>query len=240
MYHPQSFDIDEWKSYADLVGKKITDDEINIIEQAELEEEHNCKLIKLYGKINKLDLRIVELTNLNGNCLFESLRILGLYDDDVTFRYALAQLLLLFKNDKFKFETEEKSLNELFDLSNNIEEVICDDIIYKYTFEIMCQDIINRSSWERIPTELLLIFISKLFNINFEIINHRTGNIIKIYSDNNAPVYYLGHLYESHYVPLKKKAKGQIDIWLLYQKYIKKFIKLGNELESLVFDSIKN
>jgi hypothetical protein len=203
---PRTLNKGAWEDY---LGRKITNEEHSLIESAREERNYNLDLDKLYDIARKRGLYIPKLTARNGNCLFESLNILGLCENQGSFRRYLAHMMLVFKDNKnfFKNFNDKRSLGEMFNDTNEIEYVLCNEEfkLYKYTYETMCQDFASGFSWTRLPTQLIIQFISTLMNVRFEIYSNMSEyvNILDFNEEGSNPnIVYLGHLGEKHYVPL--------------------------------------
>jgi len=202
---PRTLNIRLWEEY---LGRNITYEEHSLIESVRDERNYNRDLDMLFEITKKKGLYIPKLTARNGNCLFESLTILGLCENLDDFRKFLAHMMYFFKDKKNFFSYDSRSLVEMFNDTNEIEYVLCheDYKIYKYTYETMCQDFASGFSWTRLPTQLIIQFISALMNVRFEICSNTSEyvNVLDVNPPNANPhVIYLGHLNEKHYVPLQ-------------------------------------
>ena len=210
---PRTLNITQWEMY---LGRKVADDERSLIESVKDERQNNNDLQDLFDIVTKKGLYIPRLTSRNGNCLFESLTILGLCEDQDNFRKFLAHLMYVFRNKKNFFGNQDsRSLEEMFNDTNEVKYVLCNEDyrIYKYTFATMCVDFASGFSWTRLPTQLIIQFISLLMNVRFEIysntsefVNVLDANTIENNNDISVKrIICLGHLGEKHYVPLKAK-----------------------------------
>jgi hypothetical protein len=193
-----------------LLQRKLTKKEYHIIKEANGETNMNQQITKIFDLANKQNLYIPELTNLDGNCIFESLKYHNLCENIDEFRCGLAYILMLFKNKKYFIPNQELTLEEIFNLSNNIDSVLClnTESLYKYTFETMCYDLSTNTSWTRLNVELLFLTLTVLFNIEI-IIFHNNGHItnIKTIQNENTISIYLGLIDECHYIPICDKNK---------------------------------
>ena len=203
-----------WGSY---LNRKLTTDEHLILKFVESENRYNKQLDNLANIASAKNLHIPALTDLYGNCLFESLQILNVIDDYKEFRKDIAFMMKIFKNDKL-FEIHDETLETLFGMYNEIGNEIGyvvnshDNKLYKYTYDIMCKDLSNNNSWTRTPTELVLLCISYILDIKIIIISDTTTYVHEIYVNTSKAPYntiYLGHLGEIHYVPLAKNEDGK-------------------------------
>ena len=147
--------MDYWRNY---MRRDLKDKEIAILKNTRCENMMNRKIKELYGHASSKNLFVPMLTNLHGNCIFESLQYHGLCDDLDDFRKGLAMLLLAVKNKKYFFPDQEMSLSEVFATRNEIEYVFCKNKkrLYKYNFDAMCMDLATDSSWRRLDTEIIL------------------------------------------------------------------------------------
>lgn len=172
------------------------------------EETHIQTVIdQLSTNCKKLGYEISVITSLNGNCFFEVLVDNGLAKDIDSMRKITATLLINFKDViGFLSTNSGESLETLFYTFNEINYFKNDKgDIEIYTYENMCKDILMSGSWEKIPTQLIMMVISKCFNIKFIIINSNDDNIIEINENKeNFREIGLGFLPEFHYVGIKK------------------------------------
>lgn len=204
--YPRSAKVARWVSY---LGRNLTYEECSLLDAVSDEIQYNKELEKLYNIAANKGLWIPELTRRNGNCLFESLYILGVCENQDVFRKYLAYMMYLFRDHKNLFGYDDpRTLREMFNDTNEVEYVLCTNefVVYKYTYETMCQDFASGFSWTRLPTQLIIQFISSLMNIQFEIFSN-TSNYVNVLNANpagsNPYIIYLGHLGENHYVPLE-------------------------------------
>ncbi len=236
MDFPKTINKKKWMEYLD---RDLTPYEDNILNDLKCEKDINKQLEELHNIVIDKGYYISDLTNLHGNCLFESLVHHNICNDETILRKSLAHLLYIYGNYKGFFESQNETLRELFVFANDIEFVFNpnDKTFYQYTYDIMCQDISNDNSWMRLPTQLLLMFISRLFNIEIIII-HDNGHETIINSNNSSETIinsnnssetiinsnnssetiinsnnkiYLCLMNEFHYLPLKKINKGKDD-----------------------------
>ena len=208
MDFPRSVDRREWMQY---LRRELKKHEHYILGSLEQEIQVNKQITNI-AKIASLEnLYVPMLTNLHGNCLFESLKYHGLITDYDEFRKDLAYAMYIFKDyDKF-FPDQNVTLTQLFDPTNEIEYVFCNkhSKLYKYTFTVMCQDLSSEFSWTRLPTELILRIMGELFGVQFLIYSDSSTFVHKIPSEaiESTTKIYLGHLGEFHYIPLALAPK---------------------------------
>jgi hypothetical protein len=200
---PRSLNAPVWKKY---LGRNLTYEERFIIEDAKSEKFLNHELEKLHLMALQKDLHVSKLTNLHGNCLFESLNHHNIGGSVDEMRESIAYLLYAFGNYKDFFETQSETIRELFSFESDIEYVFCttDNSFYKYTFEVMCQDFANNNSWTKLPTQTILMVLSVVFNLEI-IIVHNSGYMHSINANKPETItrkIHLGLIGESHYVPL--------------------------------------
>ena len=102
----------------------------------------------------------------------------------------------------------------------------------------MCQDLASDFSWTRLPTQLIMIFMSKIFNIKLEVVSNLSNyvNIINANSDSDHPTeILLGHIGESHYVPLMwRTGASEDDKELYHEEYKTKFFEWAYMMEQSV------
>jgi hypothetical protein len=204
MDFPRTFNIRLWEMY---LGRNLTSEETFIIENAKSEKSFNGELEQLHDVAVKKNLCVPFLTNMHGDCLFESLVYYKLFDSVETLRKSISYLMYIFKDYEYFFPEIKESLAETFPNINEIEHVFCstDKTLYKYTYDVMCQDFASNNSWTRLPTQMVMMVISHLFNVQFIIISNLSTyeHVIDTNSQNIEPKkIYLGHIGESHYVPL--------------------------------------
>ena len=227
MEFPKTINIRKWVEY---LGRQLTPQEINILQSVRVETKMNDDLKLLHNKCEVLNYHIPKLKEWDGNCMFESLNYHNIGDSVSSLREGLAFIMYQFKDYENFFPDQKESLSELFVLFNEIEYVHCNDKLYKYTYNIMCRDIADDQSWSKLPTQLILMVISFIFRVKIVIINNQTTwvNTINIYEEHpieDMKTVYIGHLLESHYVPLDVN-NGEDEYVPIYHKDLKrKFIK---------------
>lgn len=213
--------IKYWEHYLD---RKLEREEFLILKQAESEKRLNDKILEIYELAKLNGLYVPELTNMHGNCLFESFQYHGLCSDIDEFRCGLAFLMIMFKDKKdfipiFKGE----SMEDLFKQFTDQDMVVfCKKKrrAYKYNFVAMCIDLATNSSWTRVNTHMVLSAICSLLNIRIQIL-HNTGYIstISMGDKPNQKTIYLGLIDEVHYFPLIERT-GDDDVENVCPKYV--------------------
>jgi hypothetical protein len=210
------------------VKRELTINEKKLIKNMIYEEKLNESIKKLINRVNGL--YIPELTNLYGNCCFEALKINGVIDDVKRFRKDLAYFMYIFRDYKNLLYNEESSLKELFYMYNEIEHVIDNNAtLYVYNYDMMCKDLSINYSWERLPTELILLVISLLLEIKI-IIYYDDSNFVHTISAKKEFEHevYLGHINGCHYVALIKNMdedKKDVIYYDYYKIKVQKMLK---------------
>jgi hypothetical protein len=181
---------------------------------------HNKLLKTMNRKIKKLakvsrehGFDVYKLTRLEGNCLFESLIYLGYGDNVAELRDVLAYIMYQYRNYKGFFPNQKtETLKSLYDIFNDIPSHVYDvqkKEIIKYEYETMCADLTRNGSWTRLNTNLILQVVSRIFDVRIYIFS--SENDAKTEVSYNPDIKYkkrivLGHLDDSHYVPLIKRS----------------------------------
>jgi len=231
-----------WEQY---LSRNLTKKEKNILCAVKNEKLFNDNIKKIYEKAKIDGLYIPELTPLDGNCLFESLRILGLFNDSSNFRIGFSQLLLLLKNVPNFLPGCNEPLCQLFTNFNEIGKVKCSKTgrVYVYNYDAMCVDLSGDGNWTRLNTELLLRVLCMLLNINIKIYN-QNGHITNV-NDNtneNTITYYIGQIGASnqtsdsgfHFVPLKLYEGNEFPKCLIYTENLKEYHNWAQSMAKLL------
>lgn len=204
-----TLNLNYWHNF---LGRELTQEEFYIIKEVKAEKTFNEEIETIHELAKSYNLCIPMLTNMHGNCVFESLQYHGLCKNIDYFRKGLAYLMILFKDKKNFFPNDELTPNEFFGFRNEIEHVFCrkQRKLYKYNFTGMCIDLANDASWTRLDTELILSFISFLFNVKINIL-HNNGHITSVCPNENTSTVqiWLALIDELHYIPLDY-AKGNL------------------------------
>lgn len=195
------------------------------------------------------------LTSLDGNCLFESLLYHKIGTSVEQLRQTLALIMYLYKSYKGFFPNREESLEDLFVPFNCVEYVVCKKKVngeiqkefYKYTYNVMCQDLSNNHSWTRLNTQLVLMVLSYIYKLEFVIVTnrdenkHEDDNIMFINTNSNDQVdvrkIYLGILGESHYVPIDILEEDEALEPLYYNDAKTYLLKWAFEIEKRKIDN---
>jgi hypothetical protein len=241
---PKTIDIETWQTYLE---RDLLQEEIIILMGFRGEKILNAKLEQLRSNALTNNLNITHLTELSGNCLFESLVKLGICNSIDSIRQGLAFILYQYQDYKNFFPNQEDTLKELFEMTNEVEYVYCsdDNKLYKYTYDVMCQDLVSDGSWNKLPTQLLLMVISFIYNIKIKIINNESTWINEIdstYDNDTLKIIYIGHITEFHYLPLllNNDDTNDSDNTLSYKSSQLKFFKWADFMEQLHNQKIDN
>ncbi len=242
---PRTVNEKKWIQY---LGRPLSWKEKYILEEVKMEKYMNDRMKDLYEKCKSLNWFVPLLTNLNGNCLFESLVHHGVGDSIGNLRKGFGHLMFIFKNFKDFLPGVDISLEEMYDLTNDIEYVSAivgekEDrrrVFYKYSYNVMCKDLTNLYSWNKLPTELIIRVMSFMFNLEF-IILHDNGHVTKInvYSDQTElekpklQTILLGLIGESHYVPIDVLAEDEEIEPMYYNEAKIAFLTWAREMEKL-------
>lgn len=204
---PKKLSVDAWTEY---LGRPLEFHETMIFHNIKVERMMNERLEELSCSVITKKLYIPALTKLYGNCLFESFVYyeMGFEPDEI--RKAVAHLMYIFQDYPDFFPGQSETPKQLFECFNEIEFVMNtkNHEMYRYTYDVMCQDIAGEFNWTRLPTQLILMFISRIFNIKIMIFNNsgseHTIDCTPATATEPAKEIFLGHIGETHYVPLAK------------------------------------
>lgn len=238
-------EIGKIKNY--IKGKKISRRIKKIIKKYYEEEKINKQLNKLYENCEKNKLCMGKLTNMYGDCLFESLNYHGIGEDVESLRKGLAMILYIYKNDK-EFLPSKMSLKEMYEMSmdEEIEKVYYKEKkekkYTKYGYNVMCQDLTVENSWERIPANIILILVSYLYKVEIiTVVDYETKNNgispinfwNEIEHENEIEKIYIGHICDNHWIPIKEKEENkelEEEKNEYYTKETEKFNKWAKEI----------
>ena len=253
LYYPKTSDIDTWESF---LNRELTVEEKLYLMDVIMEKDLNKELENLQKNLLKDgSLCIPRLTNNVGNCLFESLQILELGDAE-KIRKNISAVMLLCRNDNSFFPNLNISLENIFFNSNDIGYVLDNnnDQKYKYNYDMMLVDLYSKYSWSRLPAELILMVISRIYKIKILIYHNNTDyvneiNVWKDIKDIELKTIRLGQLNEEHYVPVAEipdDYKLNIEIYneilnkkIKYVKAKNRFHKWAKELVTQINDQNK-
>jgi hypothetical protein len=239
---PRTLNKNTWSQY---VNRQLTWTEICIIEEVKAEKYINVHLQQLYDHCEKQNLYVPLLTELDGNCLFESLVYYNISNSTEELRKSLAYLMFVFKDCKNFLPGVDVTLKEMFSFTNDIELVktINDEEVtfYNYTYDVMCKDLSNVCSWSKLPTEIIMRVMSYLFNLDFHILHNENGHItnVNVYSDlpdekrPKLKKILLGLIGESHYVPIDILNSNETIDAIYYHESKQHFLKWGYTIENI-------
>ena len=247
---PNTTNKSTWELYLD---RKLTDDELDILDDCKDEMKMNIALDSLRANCNLMGYYIPYHTEMDGKCLFESLVYLGIGEDIKQLKYMITYILYIFGDYRGFLPNSDASLKEMFSNTNEIKYVKCiksnnhlDDSgnvvsnegkFLKYTYNVMCQDISNANCWNRLPTQLILSVLSYVFKLVIVIHNDNNEYVHTINesgkSDLECKEIHLGHLKKCHYVPLEKIPNDYDESYnkLYYNEAYEEFIKFGKMCE---------
>ncbi len=222
LWYPKKPDIDLWESF---LNRSLSLKEKAIILDTFVEKDLNNSIKGLQQNILGSNCFIHSLTENNGNCLFESLGKLGLGELDsitpphIVLRKNLASILLYMRNITDFFPNISLTPEEIFENSNEIEFFKNNNTgdVYVYNYDMMICDLRTNYSWERLPTELILLTVSRLYEVKILIYHNKTRYINEInvwkgiIPDDEIDIIRLGHINEEHYLPVLKLPDELID-----------------------------
>lgn len=245
VYYPKTSDIETWESF---LNRELTMEEKLYLMDVVMEKGLNKEIYCLQENLKRDGtLYIPKLTSNVGNCLFESLEILG-YGDAEQIRKNVSAVMTLCASKESFFPFIHQSLHNIFTNSNDIATVLDKDEekAYKYNYDMMLVDLYSNHSWSRLPTELILMVISRIYKIEILISHNNTQYITKINVWDDMPIIAsirLGQLNEEHYVPIKQITDAtSADIVNKKIKYVKaknRFHKWARELVININESAK-
>ena len=213
-WYMDNYDISFWEK---ILSRQLDNEEKKLFYRVWNENLLNIDIKMLQSQIIKNNCYIKSITNNVGNCLFESLASFGLGDNDLNIepsemiRKNVACILLLVKKEKgffpnLKYNTPE----EIFINQNDIEFVKEKNtkLVYEYDYTMMIYDLSSNYSWTRLPTEFILMAISRIYQVEILIYHNKNDFINKINiwdktkNFNDIDKIRLGQINEEHYFPL--------------------------------------
>ena len=213
-----------------ILSRTLTKKEKHLIENTKAEQHMNKKIKELIKKVSD-NIYIPRLSVTDGNCMYDSICYHLETINAIELRKLTANFMRIYKNYKKLFHMIDLSLYEMFSIQNEIKYVLDKKtgITYKYSYDIMCSDLECDSSWHRLPTEIILLCISYIFDAQINIY-HNNGHVTQLMSTNKInKVIYLGLIDETHYIPLdKQKNIDKCDNILLYNNYSDDYIEWRN------------
>lgn len=213
-WYMENYDIDFWEN---ILSRPLDSDEKKLFHQIWNENSLNIDIKMLQKSIIKNHCYIKSITTNVGNCLFESLGSLDLGDNDLNIkpsemiRKNLASLLLAVKTEIGFFPNlPDLTPEEIFTNYNEIEFVKDSKTktAYIYDYDMMIYDLVSNYSWTRLPTEFLLMAISRIYQVEILIYHNKSNFVNKINVWNNIldtnciKKIRLGLINEEHYFPL--------------------------------------
>lgn len=226
---PNKASIELWTNY---LRRKLTREEKYIITSVPAEIMDNIRIKKFHEKLIKIGCYIPSITENYGNCMFESLGVHGLGDNNSNIiphkllRFNLASILDITRDLDNFFPNLSLSSEQIFTNANEIELVLVQkhtnnqqkiEILYEYTFDLMLADLNTNHSWTRLPTELILMVVSRIYQVKILIHNNNNDYISKInvwediIPDDQLQTIRLGHINEEHYIPIFELAPEMIN-----------------------------
>lgn len=223
-WYMENYDIDFWEN---ILGRNLDNSERKLIHGIWNENLLNIDIKMLQKNIIKNHCYIKSITTNVGNCLFESIALLGLGDNDlninpsVMLRKNLASLLLSVKTEIGFFPNfPNLTPEEIFSNQNEIEMIkdANTEQVYVYDYDMMIYDLNSNYSWTRLPMEFLLMAISRIYQVEILIYHNKTNYINKINVWDKTPddisnisnieieKIRLGQINEEHYFPLLELA----------------------------------
>ena len=229
-----------WTNQLRKINKKLTYKDKKLLRSVKNEKQNNDSIARIHAKALTHGLYVSSLTDLVGDCMFESIEKTGFCEDRTEFRKMMCFIFFLFGDCKVITGFDD-TLKNIFNMRNEIEYVYChiNRRLYKYTYYTMCTDMYTEGSWSRLSTEVLLTVISSFFKVRIHIY-HDNGHIAKICDaslndtlpmDDPSCNIYLGLIGEHHYVPLVQIPHGIDKSTIKCPKYsikLKRFIEWAN------------
>jgi len=177
--------------------------------------DHTNEVLKnILEKFKDKKIRYPIMTPLDGNCMFTSLNHHGIGKSNQCLRELLSHMLFQFKDYKgFLPNFPDQTLEEVFipfTALDDLKHVLCVEEfkIYRYGYEVMCQELVTKGTYSKFTTEFLLLILSRLYKTGF-VIFHEAG-IMKINAwdgfEGDVPelrTVHLALLGEDHYVPVE-------------------------------------
>ena len=244
---PRKLNFKIWMEY---LGRNLRFNEKYMLESYKAERYMNEMLNGLYEQCAKKNLFVPMLTNMDGNCMFESLVYYKIAKNVKELRLSLSLMMYMYKDYKGFLPDTDDTLNDKFNMMNEIEYVvnrkkengvpgkIINDF-YTYAYNVMCQDLSNMHSWSRLPTQLIMIVISYIYKLEIIVISNNGSYEHKInaYETSKKNVklqtVYLGHLGESHYVPLDVLQNDEEIVQIYYTESKQKLIEWATKMEEI-------
>nr|QBK88757.1 MAG: hypothetical protein LCMiAC01_04390 [Mimivirus LCMiAC01] len=248
--YPKTTNIKKW---VEFLERKLTHKEVSLLLSLHSEQKLNKVMKKLYCACKERGLCMPKLTNLCGNCLFESLEYHMIGKSNEIFRGGLSYLMYIYMNYKNLIPGDSMTLFEKFAITNCGEDgtklVVCknknmekgEKKFYKYTYSVMCQDLTNNGSWSRLEPDLILTFISYIYKLNIQILaisnsgEHLYSINAYVNCDKKPELHtiYLANVDNFHYLPLEpfNSETGELFKKLYYKHSLKSFRAWAEKME---------
>ncbi len=240
---PRTTRLSKWRHY---LGRELTFHEQSLIADVHTENEMNKMMDDLYTHCDHHKMYVPILTEMDGNCLFETLNYHKIGKNVESLRKGMAWLMYLCKDSNI-FPNQEETLEQLFTPFNEVEYVLrrtppfSKDAEYqfnKYTYNVMVQDMTTDGSWGKLPTQLVLMVISHFYNVKINILCSDTGYVETINvnkEEDNVRSIWIGLLGESHYLPIEKLMSDEEMDPMYYSESRRAFFKWGLKMENYMF-----
>jgi hypothetical protein len=161
--------------WREKVGRNLTKKEYEIIKDSRCEYRMNMKINEVQMRLNKIGFKISDLTDLEGNCMYESIGF-NVHEDIEVIKKKVSSSMKKWRNEP-AIKGNDLVLEELCMIYNEIEFVKVNGKREKYTFDLMVLDLLQDNGWQRMPTEILLHIISKIYNKKIIIFRNEGGSI---------------------------------------------------------------
>jgi hypothetical protein len=238
--------------------RKMTKEEYDYIWDYKSEKLINKSLTILHRNCHSINMVIPHLTKRDGNCLFETLIYHGIGNSINDLRKGIATIIYLFQDYKNFLPNNDLSIKEIFKFGmadDDVQYVVSkkkDKVqFYKYTFNVMCQDLTNNYSWSNLPTNLILLIISFLYKVNIVTVLDAVDikNSVSKLSfweelDNvdhtKFRTIHIGHINKSHWVPIIPLKPNEQFYTLYHEEAKDDFIEWIQNIESEVINNKNN
>jgi hypothetical protein len=244
---PKTTSEDKWKNYLE---RQLTYEEKYIIDSLKSEAHFNNHMRSMYALCKQRNMYVPALTLMDGNCLFNSLTYHNIGTNGVTLRKGLATIMLIFGDTvNFLPNFPGMTLRQIFDMYDADKFYVAKDEYYvvdgkkekftqhfKYTYDVMCQDLSNDGSWSKLPVQLILLVISYMYKVNIEVISSKDYVYnVDVYDKTNqlTRTVYLANINDLHYVPIRVHNQNDKRDELYYQDATYKFAQWAQSMEMI-------
>lgn len=206
----KSFNPQEWMKY---LGRGLSQKEFHLMASAGSINHGNEVMKEILLKFKDDKIYYPVLTDLDGNCMFRSLNYHGIGTSSNDLRQLVTYILYQFKEFQgFLPNFKEMNLETLYSMFTELDDMkyvldVDKFKVYKYNYDVMCQELATNGSWNYFNSHFLLLIISRLFKVDI-IIYHSSG-IMRACAwenyDGDIPILrkiYLALLGENHYIPV--------------------------------------